>query len=66
LSGYPGRQLVTVEKDSGEDRVGWQRLYKVDERIYLVIFTYLKSDENDALKAKGSKFFDSFQITKKP
>jgi Domain of unknown function (DUF4440) len=67
LNGFPGRELVTLEKESdGGERVGAQRLYKVDERIYLVLFTYLKSDESDALKAKGTKFFDSFQIIKKP
>jgi len=65
--GYPGRQLVTLEKDSsGTEWVRGIRVYRVEGRIYMVIFTYPKSSESDALKAKGTKFFDSFQITKKP
>ncbi len=32
----------------------------------MVIFSYPKSDENDAVKANGRKFYDSFQIAKAP
>jgi hypothetical protein len=64
VSGYPGRELITLEKESGDNRVGMQRIFKADNRIYIVLFTYLKSAETEAVKAQGAKFYDSFQIVK--
>jgi hypothetical protein len=40
------------------------RVYEVDKRIYVLEFVFPKSLENDALAAKATKYFDSFQVVK--
>jgi hypothetical protein len=66
LEGYPGRQLVVLERKSGAE-VTISRVYKVGQRAYTISFELGgTADESYALKSGSAKFFDSFQITKKP
>jgi hypothetical protein len=66
LDGYPGRQLVVLERSKDDRTVTISRVYKVGQRAYTISFELGTADESYALKSGGTKFFDSFQITKKP
>ena len=64
IAGFPGNQLIESKKDSSGDTVMETRITKVGARVYFVVFGYPKSMESDAIKAKGTKFFDSFHLSK--
>ena len=66
LDGYPGRQLVVLDKSESSAEVTISRVYKVGQRAYTISFELGGADESYALKSGGTKFFDSFQITRKP
>ena len=63
IAGFPGNQLIESKKDSSGDTVMETRITKVGARVYFVVFGYPKSMESDAIKAKGTKFFDSFNLS---
>ncbi len=65
VGGFPGNQLIRLEKGSSGENITDTRITKVGGRVYLIIFGYAKEMASDAIKAKGTKFFDSFKITGK-
>ncbi len=76
LGGYPGRELKVLTKPApaepaegakpaeGREYMVRARLYEADKRVYLVQFISPKSLESDALAAKATRYFDSFQVVK--
>ena len=40
------------------------RFYEADKRVYVLQFIFPKSLDSDALAAKATKYFDSFQVVK--
>ena len=75
LNGYPGRELkvlILAPVKTGEgakpaeavEYILRARLYEADKRVYLVQFIFPKALESDALAAKATKYFDSFQVVK--
>ena len=77
LGGYPGRALKVVAKPApappapGEapakavDYIVHARFYEVDRRVYVLQIIFPKALEDDALAAKVTRYFDSFQVAKK-
>jgi hypothetical protein len=76
LGGYPGRELkvltklVPVQAAEGAkpaeaiECVVRARFYEADKRVYVLQFIFPKSLDSDALAAKATKYFDSFQVVK--
>jgi hypothetical protein len=74
LGDYPGRELKIVttlpasnsavgEKTAkGVEYMLRARLYEADKRVYVLQLISPKSLESDALSAKATKYFDSFQV----
>jgi hypothetical protein len=76
LGGYPGRELKVSTKPAPEPPAAGEkpaetveyivraRFYEADKRVYVLQMIFPKSLENDALAAKATKYFDSFQVVK--
>jgi hypothetical protein len=76
LDGYSGRELKVsttptpqppAEGAKPAEPVQYivrARFYEADKRIYIVQLIFPKSLESDALAAKATKYFDSFQVVK--
>jgi hypothetical protein len=76
LGGYPGRELkVSTTPAAAPPAEGAQpaeaveyivraRFYEVDKRVYVLQIIFPKSLDGDAVSAKATKYFDSFQVVK--
>ena len=76
LGDYPGRELKIVttpaaakpaegEKAAkGLEYIVRARFYEADKRVYVLQLIFPKSLESDALTAKATKYFDSFQVVR--
>ena len=76
LGGYSGRELKVLTTPTPPppaegakpaepvEYIVRARLYEADKRVYVVQLISPKSLENDALAAKATKYFDSFQVVK--
>jgi hypothetical protein len=76
LGGYPGRELKVLttpapaQPAEGEkpaeaiEYIVRARFYEAGKRVYVLQFIFPKSLEGDALAAKATKYFDSFQVVK--
>jgi len=76
LGGFPGRELKVLAKPAPEqpaegakpaDGVEYTvraRFYEVDKRVYVLQLISPKALDSEALTAKATKYFDSFQVVK--
>ena len=65
LGGSPGRELKVATKDEeGIEYLLRSRLYDIGKRVYILQFIFPKSLDSQAMTAEGSKYFDSFQVSK--
>ena len=76
LGGYPGRELKVLTTPAPEppaagakpaeavEYIVRARFYEADKRVYVLQLIFPKSLDNDALAAKATKYFDSFQVVK--
>jgi hypothetical protein len=64
LDGYPGRELKVAAKFQTTDYVLLAKFWDTPSRVYVLTFGYPKSNDEEAMKAKAAKYFDSFQIVK--
>ncbi|HEX9422115.1 MAG TPA: hypothetical protein VF899_02660 [Pyrinomonadaceae bacterium] len=76
LGNYPGRGFKVLAKApagasaEGEkpaepvDYIVHARFYEVDKRVYVLQVIFPKSLESEAINARATKYFDSFQVVK--
>lgn len=74
LGGYPGHDFKVAlklpaaaaagEPPSEKDYIDRARIYEADKRIYILQVIFPKALESDALTARVTKYFDSFQVVK--
>jgi hypothetical protein len=76
LAGYPGRELKVLAKPAPQQPAGGAkaadgveytvraRFYEVDKRVYVLQLISPRSLDSEALAAKATKYFDSFQVVK--
>ena len=64
LGTYPGRALkISATGGDAVEYIVYARFYQAGSRIYVVQLIIAKSSDGPGADAKGSKYFDSFQIT---
>lgn len=66
LGTYPGRDLVVDASGGGYDFRIYVRYYDSGDRIYLLQFLVLKTDDTAVNGIRKQKYFDSFKILPKP
>jgi hypothetical protein len=76
LGGFPGRELKVLAKPApkqpaegakpahGVEYTVRARFYEVDKRVYVLQLISPKALDSEALTAKATKYFDSFQVVK--
>lgn len=77
LGGFPGRELKVLAKPAryeqpaegtkpadGVEYTVRARFYEVDKRVYVLQLISPRSLDSEALAAKATKYFDSFQVVK--
>lgn len=65
LGANPGREMkVATKAEDGAEYLLHARFYDVDQRIYVLQFLILKTDNDSAAAANAAKYFDSFKVLK--
>ena len=67
LEGYPGLEMnVSAKSPDGSELLVRVRIYDIDRRVYVLQFIIPRSEDDNVSAEKAARYFDSFQITKRP
>jgi hypothetical protein len=66
FSGYSARELNMVFKSQqGVSYLDTVRMFATEQRVFVLQFLYPKTLDSDALRTRGLKFMDSFEVQAK-